>query len=351
MTRADLDRTRVIRAWLATGSEELSSRVLDNVLREFPATNQDRPHWAAPWPQFSSFAVGTAVGAAMAVTLVVAMIGAGLWPGFQRGGTGTTATPTAAATSPTLSSKPAPSPTPDPIDRSYRDVGIIGLPPVGATPSDPTGTELIETFWRPGPPYKGAAFLSEDGRLIWNEYFGEANGRSTGWLEQSLTDEGIALVRALALDTLIDGHRVLRPEELPGILPDGAWVDQDVRPYVPSGFAACLLIAGDPLTGWNMTRSEKLAALPRAAADVLRDRPRVVDSSESYGADHDCLGLRLADARRLDAALHAAGFERGNRYLLEYSVPLDRPEQGRWSLSVWFEPILPDGSITCSACG
>ena len=62
MTRADLDRTRVVRDWLAAGSEELSPRVLDNVLREFPATNQDRPHWAASWPQLSSFALGAAAG-------------------------------------------------------------------------------------------------------------------------------------------------------------------------------------------------------------------------------------------------------------------------------------------------
>ena len=342
MTRADLDRTRVVRDWLAAGSEELSPRVLDNVMREFPATNQDRPHWAAPWPQFSSFAVGAAVGAA-AVTLVVAVIGAGLFGGFQPSGSETTPTPTQSALSPT----------PTVIDYSYRDEGFIGLPPRGATPSDPTETELVETFLRPVPPYKGAAFLYADGRLIWNEYFGEANGRSTGWLEQTLTDEGIELVRGLATEALFAGERwkILRPEELPGLLPDSAWVDQTVRPYVPSGYAACVFVSEqvDPFTESGMTQTEILAALPRAAADLLRDRAPVVDSSDSYGDDpFDCLGMDVADTRRLDAALRAAGFEQDG--LMHHTV-LDRPEAGTWWLNVWYEPILPDGTITCSNCG
>jgi hypothetical protein len=232
-------------------------------------------------------------------------------------------------------------------------VGFIGLAPLGATPSNPTETELIETFWRPGPPYKGAAFLYADGRLIWSEYFTPASSGSTGWLEQSLTDEGIELVRALALDTLFGGHRVLKPEELPGLLPDGAWVDQSVRPYVPSGYAACLFVTEqvNPFTESGMTHQEMLAALPRAAGDLLRDRPFV--RSDAYGGDSSggvsgCLGLDVADARRLDAALRAAEFEQ-DAWI--YHKVLDRPEAGTWWLNVFFEPILPDGTITCSSCG
>ena len=344
MTRADQDRTQAVRAWLAAGSEELSPRVLENVLREFPATNQDRPHWAAPWPQFSSFAVGAAFGAA-AVMLVVAVIGAGLLGRFQPGGSGSTPTPSATAASPT----------PDTIDRSYRDVGFSGLHPRGAPPSDPTATELVETFLRPVPPYKGAAFLYADGRLIWNEYFGEANGRSTGWLEQSLTDEGIELVRGLATEALFVGERwkILRPEELPGLLPDSAWADREVRPYVPSGYAACLSVTEqeDPFIESGMTQHEMLAALPSAAEALLRDRPFV--RSDAYGGDSsggisDCLGMDVADARRLDAALRASGFDQ-DAWI--YHKVLDRREAGTWWLQVFLEPILPDGTITCSSCG
>ena len=358
MTRTDLDHTRVVRAWLAVGSEELSPRVLDNVLREFPATNQDRPHWAAAWPQFSSFAFGTAVGAAVAVTVAIAMIGAGLWPGYQRGGTGATVTPSPTAVPSTASSTP--SPTPNTIDYSYREIGYIGLPPIGATPSDPTLTELVETFWRPrhgGPYYQGAALLYADGRLIWNEYLppdAAPPQRSTGWLEQTLTGAGIELVRALAIgDSAGARPRILDPAELPGQLPDDAWVDPTVRPYVPSGFAACVFVTEEnPSTESNMTLQEMLAALPRAAAHLLRDRPRVLDSSGSYGTDPACLGLDVAGARLLDAALREAGFDGGpSRFMLVYETALDRSVAGNWSLSVWFEPILPDGTITCSGCG
>jgi hypothetical protein len=353
MMRMDHDRTRAVRAWLAAGSDGLSPRVRDNVLHEFPLTSQDRPYWAAPWLQTSSFAVGAAAGAA-AVTLAVAMLGAGLFGGIRPGGAGATPTSTPDAPSPTV----APSATPNTLDRSYRDVGFIGLPPPGATPSDPTHTELIEVFWRPVPPYKGAAFLYADGRLIWNEYFGEANSRSTGWLEQSLTDEGMELVRALATEAQFKGQRlrILSPEELPGLLPARAWVDQAVRPYVPSGYAACLFVTEEenPFTESDMTPEEMVAALPRAAADLLGDRPPVVDSSNSYGADSACLELDVADARRLDRALRAAGYEQDgwrNRYLLQDYAELDRPQAGTWWLEVWFEPILPDGTITCSSCG
>jgi hypothetical protein len=349
-----MDRTRTVRAWLAAGTEELSPRVLESVLREFPSRNQDTPYWATPWLQVHSLAVGALIGAA-AVTLIVAMIGAGLSGRFQPGGTWATPTPTPGIASPSPRATRAPSPTPDNIDRSYRDVGIIGLAPLGLTPSDPTETELIETFWRPGPPYKGAAFLYADGRLIWNEYFG---GQSTGWLEQSLTDEGIELVRALARPNP-DGFRLLKPEELPDLLPARAWVARTVRPYVPSGYAACLFVTEqeNPFIESDMTQQEMLAALPPAAGDLLRDRPFV--RSDAYGGDSsggvsDCLGLDVADARRLEAALRAAGYEQEewrNRYLLQDYAVLDLPEPGTWWLEVWFEPILPDGTITCSSCG
>lgn len=339
MTRLDLDHARVVRAWLEAGGEELSPRVRENVLREFPATNQDTPHWAASWPQVSSFAVGAVLGAA-AVTVVVAVMGAELFGRFQPGGAGATATPIA----------DAPSPTPKAIDYSYRDVGFNGLHPLGATPSDATHTELVEMFLRPGGlPYRGAAFLYADGRLIWNEYFGEANMRSTGWLEQTLTHEGIELVRALARETW--GANRLNPEELPGRLPDSAWVDKAVRPYVPSGYAACVFVSEqvNPFTESKMTQEEILAALPLAAVDLLRDSAPVVDGSDSYGADpFDCLGIDVADARRLDAALRAAGFEQNG---LMYHTVLERPEAGTWWLNVWYEPILPDGTVTCSNCG
>jgi hypothetical protein len=349
MTRPDVDRTPAIRAWLAAGSEEISPRVLEGVLREVPAMSQDRPHWAGPRFGMSSFALGAAVGGA-AVTLVVAVIGSGLVGGMRPGGTGETPSPTPVG----------PSATPGVVDYSYRDMGFNGLAPQGATPSDPARTDLVEVFARPGPPYLGAAFLYADGRLIWNEYFGDVEGAfhdSTGWLEQSLTAEGIELVRALAVDGwMLNGRRsprVLKPEELPDLLPARAWADMAIRPYVPSGYAACLSVMEqeNPFLESGMSARDMLAALPRAAADVLRDRPPVVDSSRSYGDDpRACLGMDVRDARRVDAALRAAGFEQ-ERWNGPIRGVLDRPEAGTWWLNVFLEPILPDGTITCSGCG
>ncbi|MGH2462498.1 MAG: hypothetical protein ACRDFZ_02585 [Candidatus Limnocylindria bacterium] len=340
MTRSELDRTRSVRAWLADGSTELSPRVFENVLREIPAMSQDRPHWAAHRLGMSTMVVG----AVAVVTLVVVLMSAGLFGDVTPGGP--VATPVA--------SPEAPSPTQPPIDYAYRDVGFIGLPPLGVTPSDPTTTELVENFFYPGPaPYKGQSFLYADGRLVWNEYF-DSQQRSTGWLQQTLTEDGIELVRALATGTAGETLRRLDPAELPKRLPVHAWVEQAVRPYVPSGFAACLFVTEqvNPFTESSMTLPEKLAALPLAAADILRDRPFA--HSRAYGPDPECLGMSVADARRLDAALRTAGLEQDawrNQFLLEYHLVLDRPEAGIWWLSVWFEPILPDGTITCSSCG
>ena len=68
----------------------------------------------------------------------------------------------------------------------------------------------------------------------------------------------------------------------------------------------------------------------------------------------DCLGMTTAEARLLDAALSDAGLEQDewrNKYLLEYHVVLDSAAPDAWRLGVWFEPILPDGTIGCTSCG
>jgi hypothetical protein len=213
-------------------------------------------------------------------------------------------------------------------------------------------------FFHPGgPPYRGAIFIYADGRLIWNEYYGGIFQRSTGWLEQRLTVDGIQLVRALATrgPDLPDGTsaRRLDPVQLPDRLPASAWVDDTVRPYVPSGFAACLFVDDDHNGAPRATLSEKLALLPPDIAALVRDATPV-PSEDGYGPDAQCLGLDTESARELDAALRPSGFEQDgfrNRYLLEYHRDADGPGPGTTVISIWFEPILPDGTITCSSCG
>jgi hypothetical protein len=142
-----------------------------------------------------------------------------------------------------------------------------------------------------------------------------------------------------------------------GRLPDDAWVDKAVRPYIPSGFAACVFVLDqeNPFTESTMTLSQKLAELPPDAGDLLHDRPLVPSDADDSGTyENQCMQLDVREARRLEAILRTVGFEQDqglNRYLLEYHTILDVPEAGTWWLSIWFEPILPDGTITCSGCG
>lgn len=341
MNHSEQERTGVVRAWLEEGSSELSPRVRDAVLREFPRRRQDGAF--VPW-RMPIAAYATVAAAAAALVVVFLLASPRLLPGIMPGGVAPTESPPTAA----------PTPTPEAIDRSYRDVGYIGLPPPGAVPTDPERTDLVEIPWctvdDPCPPYRGAVFVYADGRMIWNEYFG---GRSTGWLEQRLTVEGIELVRALAIEQAHDGgvREGPEPEQFPDLLPARAWADQTVRPYVPNGFAACLFAGdGSGRDDAEATLTGKLAMLPPDVAVLLRDAAPV-PSQEVYP---HCLGLDTDASRELDAALRRSGFEQDpgrNRYLLEYHLDADGAGPGTMIISIWFEPILPDGTIPCSSCG
>lgn len=354
MNRSEQERTRIVRAWLGEGSTELSQRVLDGVLRTLPATAQDRPFGSSWRSRMSAVA---AVAAAAVVIVVIASIrppGGGV-----PGGAGPTAVPTHFET---------PSQIPQPIDRSYREVGFIGLPPPGAVPSSPGAADLVEGFWltrNSGAGYRGGVFVYADGRMIWNEYWPTAEGSSTGWLEQRLTADGIELVRGMAIDTGEPGAaRRLDPALLPSRLPAGAWADPTVRPYVPTQFAVCLVVnnwstaywPGVPQEVTSLTLNDRLALLPEALRDFLSDRERtwLLPATVSTYGDEPCFAMSTADARLLDAGLSDAGLVQDtsrNRYLLEYHVKIDGSGPESLWLGVWFEPILPDGTITCSSCG
>lgn len=339
MNRSEQERTRIVRAWLDEGSTHLSPSVHHAVLREFPRITQDGS-FSSGRGRFYRYA---AVIVAAVATVVLA--GTRLLPGVGPGGPG-----------PDTSQPPSsvPSATLRPIDPSYRDVGFIGLPPPGATPSTPSTGELVETYWISGSlPFDGAAHLYADGRLIWFEYYEE---QSTGYLEQWLTPEGVELVQALATRWRPHGIEVmwLDPRYLPNRLPASAWADMTIRPYVASGYAACLMVSNAAGTFEDSipfaTVSEKLAMLPAATAELLRDRATV----SGYEGPFHCLGMTTQDARLLDAALGDAGLaqdEWRNTYLLEYHIDLDGDGPETLQLNVWFEPILPDGTISCTSCG
>jgi hypothetical protein len=101
------------------------------------------------------------------------------------------------------------------------DKGFIGLPPEGATPSNPAAGELEIFYWghgnpedKPGDGPRIEAWVYADGRLIsWqtgSDLPESANPLSTGFLEQRLTPEGVELLRSEVASTgVFDHDRVL----------------------------------------------------------------------------------------------------------------------------------------------
>jgi hypothetical protein len=269
----------------------------------------------------------------------------------------------------------------------FLDRGFIGLPPEGATPSNPENAELVLFYWGPvaGDWGKSRFWVYADGRLISlreaNRPEG-ANPHSTGYLEQRLTPDGVELLRSEIISIgLIDDdavavgndavprgatepvpsysqlqvrdgdqlYRIGRVGDLDRLvawltdpaswLPANAWEGREIRAYVPSRYAVCF--AGVPA----IAPSRLLPLLPEPAQALLRAR------EFAPGSFGPCTDLATEDARALREALIAAGLEQfeGIRiapYVLTYRLKSPGPIRG-----ILFEPYLPHGEITCSACG
>jgi hypothetical protein len=370
MNRSDVDRMHAVRAWLAEGSTELSPRVFDTVLREIPATSQDRPHWASPRLAMSTMVLGvTAIGVA-----VLIVVGARLWtPSPPSGpGAGNTASPSMAneaTATPDALGDPygcaafIPAVRPAPGDNTQWptppfNVGLIGFAAEGAAPSTPLSGELLHAYWVRGGdlPYRGMARLYADGRLIWNYANIPGEGGDligTGYVEQRLTPSGVEVVRQL------DDLALKDPMVLNSCLPPGLWADPTFRPYVPAAYAACLGASNlEQTRGWEIGLETQLALLPAPVRELLEGRDLVPHGTGDRGGGRPdsfegdpmpCLGLSPGDARALDAALRVAGFEQdswasgpGTRYF--FAV-----EQGL--IHIMFEPVFPDGTVGSSYSG
>jgi hypothetical protein len=345
--------------WLDSAlSEEDPESVLARVVAELDATPQRlRPR--TEWLRLdSSLVLGFGLGAV--ATLIATLVGLQLIGGTGVGGPAppppspstVSPSPSAAFASPTprLVVPPCPPYAPSnavgTVPAALSERGLVGLPPVGSSPSAPEVGRLVDCWPVNGGllPYLGMVRLYADGRLIWNYYFDEGNWRSTGHIEQRLTPEGVELLRGL------DDIAEKDPLRLAEWLPSTAWEDRTIRPYVPSRYGACL-VANDGRRALDLALTEKLGMLPPAVSGLLRDREPVPIWGDSYDDPFDCLGLTTAEVRRLDEVLRDSGFaqeEQLNRYLLEYHLG-DGP--GTMRISIWFEPVFPDGSIGCSACG
>jgi len=280
------------------------------------------------------------------------------------------------------------------------DQGIVGLPPVGATPSAPKSGELVlgftfgHTFEDPG---RFTVSVYADGRMI-TERVGDYSRtdeyrNSTGLLERRLTPEGVELVSAEVISTgLVDhdlhltsgeglyfGHIAFRtgnrlvhvtwgddvtwddvdpdvarqrptPKQASALirldarladpeswLPASAWENPKITAYVPSGYSVCL----EGKRGLGLDRI--LALLPPTAEALLRAQENTPGTYTNLIGTFPiwCSDLTNEEARALERILDAAGVSGWKDVFgLTYGAPW--PGEDATEFSLTFNPILPD---------
>lgn len=269
------------------------------------------------------------------------------------------------------------------LDRGER-VGLIGMPPEGATPSTPRRGKLVISYrghvpakiaWSKTRKWgKSFAWVYADGRLIWlredDRPYG-ANHSSTGYLEQRLTPAGIKLLRSKIITSGVFAHRPPAPregnprrievregdrvlsagtgfgahrgdrygkrlaalfEDPAAWLPPTAWADRDIKAYVPSKFAVCYGAFSKATKA-----SRVLSALPAQVQEQLRARRPANPSKLGRLA---CSEVTTPVARALAAALAETGLERSApAWHLGYFFEGPAKEPA-W---IFFEPYLPHG--------
>jgi hypothetical protein len=254
-------------------------------------------------------------------------------------------------------------------------------------------------YWLHGVPGGGKSWVYADGRLI-RFGAGRANGRPRrGFIEQRLTRDGVKLLRSEIVSAGGFGHAQPPPgsDSLPGgwpphlvrkgerlvplrwasdlkrldarltdpesWLPASAWKQRKIRAYVPSRFQVCAaaVVVPDldkPRQGRvvQMGPARIVALLPAAAQNVLRgrdwranvSRPTPTSARRVYGG---CFDVTTEEARSLAKALDGAGpafARKGGAINLIYGF--DAPGPSR-QVGISFDPYLPHGEVTCSACG
>jgi hypothetical protein len=284
------------------------------------------------------------------------------------------------------------------------DKGIVGLPPVGATPSTPVRGELEMYYWMNCVETRSRNWVYADGRLI---QLGacRANGRGRrGFIEQRLTHEGVQLLRAEIVSAGGFGHaqpppgsttlgrvdpptiqvrkgdrlvplrwasdlkrleaRLTDPESW---LPASAWKQRRYRAYVPSRSEVCAGAVAipdldKPAQGRvvQISPARIVALLPTAAQNVLRARDwRVLVRGPGLsptrlgkrGIWGGCFAVTTNEARSLAKVLDGAGpatARKGGSINLNYKFDAPGPSRQVW-ISV--SPSLPHGETPCTACG
>jgi hypothetical protein len=122
------------------------------------------------------------------------------------------------------------------------------------------------------------------------------------------------------------------------VLPSSAWAEREVKAYVPSHYAVCIV------TSPPTHVSSLLSLLPARAEQLLRDKSWTESGS---GMLTYCSKLTTEDARELADALSGLDPEPGWRsYVLAYRVA--EAVNHLFPTVIWFEPYFPHGQFTFS---
>jgi hypothetical protein len=224
--------------------------------------------------------------------------------------------------------------------------GFNGLPPEGASTSEPLLGELVMTDSGTHPRFSVNVYA--DGRLIW---FRQDQGEyPNAWIEQRLTPAGVHL---LVSGVLPLGVQFEDPGEQ---LPAYVWEDPELRPYVPSRYAV--------LPSRDIGRF-----LPAAALDLIAGTERAVQAIRRTGESHGWIAQRFGavvgapdgvgeglifqvtveDARSIAQILSNAGFVGGETGPLGTVWFSARGASTGHGL-LQFVPVLPDGTfVACFA--
>jgi hypothetical protein len=261
---------------------------------------------------------------------------------------------------------------------------VLGLPPLGATPSDPAPGELV-LQWESSLTVPGMMWIYADGRVISQRPLAVPEGvgeEYSGLSESRLTPEGVEYLHSQVIATglfgsdlilaregnapflmisaqsgyqmvgvtwawrgITDGAPVATPEQenalrrLDALLsnpeswPASVWEDETLVPFVPSSYSVCFGVSvsdAEPGTWVGKVDAALVwALLPEPAHDLLA--AGVPTEEDSVHQDGGCRRMATDDARALALLLQEAGIHRvvssGTFWPQTYEVAFELSDQ------------------------
>ena len=224
----DRDVTRIVRSWLQTDEHESADRVLGVVLDRLDTTPQRRPPWRAWRTRLVNS--GLKFAAAGAVALVVAVVGLALY--FSRPAVVPAGSPTPLQSPASVVATPTPTQT-APSDPTLAPTDVPVVTPSANQPATGDKAQWIIFHRRFGPPSGGST-------EIWAM---RADGTGAHRLDLPSGMTEFAWSK--------DGIRLLAASAAPGVNVFVAEVDDEIGPFVETGFetesdTACIEKSREP---------------------------------------------------------------------------------------------------------